>query len=470
MSERLPYEEQLAQQWNDLPLPDENAAWADMKKRLEEDDDDRLIPVWLRGCAFWGLIGVLLLGLGWWILRPEKWFEKKKDAPQKELVIENQPKQKQSDQPLPAEPQKANPITPGSSTPGIDQNETTEKLVDLDRSTSKPPGKQKVIEKKIKKHNVTGYKPLREVMLPDNKNPEKKIVIANPLKEDSLKDQNQITIIDQPGNPEKNIVVNKSDTTSRMQTDSLQQKKITETVKTTDVKKDSAKRKQVSFAAGIAMNQQIPMSGQKFTPYNAEGRMGSISDYIPSVYLRMYKKDKWFIQSEFRYGAPQYSKAILYNQKIQSDTFNQTTTTSSMQLKKTFYHQLPISFNYFITRDWSLGAGVVWNKFESAVSSQDIIRHNNQTGIDSTIVKGRIITTKQLDSMGMKPTDTNFVKSYFQGIFETQYRWKRFSVGIRYAFGLQPYLRFKLPGGVQQQERNNSLNLFLRYELWRSKK
>ena len=44
MSDRLPYEEQLVQQWNDLPLPDEDMAWADMKRRLEEDDDDSIIP------------------------------------------------------------------------------------------------------------------------------------------------------------------------------------------------------------------------------------------------------------------------------------------------------------------------------------------------------------------------------------------------------------------------------------------
>src|SRR6266508_1028228 len=78
MNERLPYEEQLVQQLSDLPLPDENMAWADMKGRLEKDDKDRFIPFWLRGCFLWILFGILLLSLGWWIIRPEKWFKKKK--------------------------------------------------------------------------------------------------------------------------------------------------------------------------------------------------------------------------------------------------------------------------------------------------------------------------------------------------------------------------------------------------------
>src|SRR6478672_9723745 len=77
MNDRLPYEEQLASQWNDLPLPDENMAWADMKRRLEEDDDNGIIPIWLRGCGLWGLVAIVLIGIGWWIVRPEKWWNKK---------------------------------------------------------------------------------------------------------------------------------------------------------------------------------------------------------------------------------------------------------------------------------------------------------------------------------------------------------------------------------------------------------
>ncbi len=84
MSDRLPYEEQLAQQWNDLPLPDEDMAWADMKRRLEEDDDDGIIPFWLRGCGLWGLLLIALLGIGWWL------FWKPKTSNKKEQVISQQ--------------------------------------------------------------------------------------------------------------------------------------------------------------------------------------------------------------------------------------------------------------------------------------------------------------------------------------------------------------------------------------------
>src|SRR5687768_10012588 len=79
MNQLLPYEIELNQQWIDLPLPDENIAWTDMKRRLDGGEKRRVLPFWWTGCAGWGLLGVLLLGLGWWIFRPEKWFNKKQE-------------------------------------------------------------------------------------------------------------------------------------------------------------------------------------------------------------------------------------------------------------------------------------------------------------------------------------------------------------------------------------------------------
>jgi hypothetical protein len=113
-----------------------------------------------------------------------------------------------------------------------------------------------------------------------------------------------------------------------------------------------------------------------------------------------------------------------------------------------------------VTKDWSIGAGVVWNKFFSAVSEQVTDRKNNTTQIDSVVSKK--IQADRAD------TNSVFRKSYFQAIFETQYRWRRFSFGARYSFGLQPYIQFTLPGGPIQKERNKSLQIFLRYELWKS--
>ncbi len=111
------------------------------------------------------------------------------------------------------------------------------------------------------------------------------------------------------------------------------------------------------------MNQQLPFAGQNFTTYSALGRKGNLADYIPSLYIRFNGRDKWFIQGEFRYEGPQYTKQFVYAQNFLKDTISNTTTITSVQLKKTFYHQLPVSFNYYVLPNWSVGAGLTWNRF-----------------------------------------------------------------------------------------------------------
>lgn len=230
-------------------------------------------------------------------------------------------------------------------------------------------------------------------------------------------------------------------------------------------KKDSSNKKNLfTYSAGISMQQLLPVAGQKTVPYNSQGRKGTLGDYIPSIYFRVNKEKKWFIQGEFRYGAPQYTREFVYKENRREDTSgSQTfTTRSSNTLKKTYYHQLPVTFNYYVTKDWSVGGGLSWNKFVSAISDREVTRRDNSTTRDSVLSKG-IVKEKHDSASG-------FAKSYFQGVFESQYKWKRFSFGARYTFGLQPYLKFTLLNGETGKESNRSLQLFLRYELWRSKK
>ena len=123
---------------------------------------------------------------------------------------------------------------------------------------------------------------------------------------------------------------------------------------------------------------------------------------------------------------------------------------------------MPLTFNYFVSPKLSIGGGAVWNVFSSAVSSREIIQHDRFTGADTALSSGIIFNTRGADS--------NFVRSYFQATFEAQYKWKKFSFGANYSFGLQPYIKFILPGGTEQEEKNKALQIFIRYELWRSGK
>lgn len=474
MSDRLPYEEKLAHQWTDLPLPDENMAWEDMKRRLEEDEDDGIIPFWLRGCGLWGLLLIALIGIGWWlfwkpknenkkehtIIQLEAGSKKKKDEKKDSIRLINKPNERSND----------NKRNDKDSIPVNKQIQKNKAITKSDKeilteNTTRAINKTKIEEPFSKQRISNATRKIKTEKQMIGKN-DVSVTSGSELKAESndpeqvIKKNNPAVIVKDSSN---GISVNarNTDTTRTDLKDSTRKKPHEETVKDNFPKKDSSKPRSISFSAGIAIHQLLPVDGQKLTPYNSQGRKGSLADYIPAIYFRMYKNDKWFLQSEFRYGAPQYNREIIYRQEGILDTSGSTNTITSAKLKKIFYHQLPVSFNYFVLPNLSVGGGFVWNSFKGAVSEQDVVQRTVATGIDTVLSKGVILNNKKADS--------NFARSYFQALIETQYRWKRFSFGARYSFGLQPYLKFTLPGGTQQNERNRSLQVFLRYELWKSK-
>jgi hypothetical protein len=198
--------------------------------------------------------------------------------------------------------------------------------------------------------------------------------------------------------------------------------------------------------------------GQSMTTYRSLGRTASIKDYIPSVYIRYNKDKKWFVQAELRYGAPQYTKNIVYDIKTIGVPGN--SYDSRLTVKKTYYHQLPLGFNYYLLPGFSAGAGVVWNRFSSAVSQQE--EYVASAGQPDSILSTGVVRTRIRNKA--------FSKSFFQAMSEMQYSYKRFTLGARYSKGIQPYLKFQLPGEPVQKERNSSLQIFFRYKFWQSKK
>jgi hypothetical protein len=483
MSERLPYEEQLPQQWNNLPLPDEDMAWADMKHRLEEEEDKPLLPFWLRGCAGWALLGLLVVGLGWWMLRPDKWGQKKKENAELHTAVKEQTSR--SDSAFTLKDTSAT-ATNKNQQGSIDSNRLG---TDNNSIVTDSPSEEGIItvpaaEIKRKNQNqfeVTGNQSVRKnkkskpAQLEQTKyrvnTTGKDNVAASKGEPDRVKVKKDTAITAQQKIVDNDTAI--SIARNNVTPDSVQKKKIDTTTKKTPPargaekkeKVDSSVNKKLSFSAGIGLQQQLPLAGQKLTPYNRLGRKGSLADYIPSVYVRMEKEKKWFLQAEFRYGAPQHTKEFIFRQAIvNSDTTLQPqfTTTTSNTLKKTFYHQLPLAFNYYVLPGWSVGTGIQWNKFSSAVTENESIQRNNFAQQDTSL--GKTITPLKKDSA------YEFSKSYLQAIVETQYQWKRFSFGARYTFGLQPYIRFTLPGGTLQEEKNSALQVFLRYRLWKSGK
>lgn len=487
MNERLPYETALATQWSsgsvaaDFPLPDENLAWADMRRRLDEEEERRPIAWWRWGCLGWALLGLLTVGAGWYFLQPQQWFSGNNKADQT-ITIQKKDTSKihqQENGQLPADSdsnvEKNTSNQPVTSSGGIIENgKLNIENVTPQPSPVNPPvirEKKKIViqtgdgkkQKKIKSKPQQPTNPIAKTRYQENNEEQKWLDQSDSLPTDIKGNRNDSAPKVQPSQP-----IMKQDTSLLMRTDTIVRQQPTPQKDSVVVIKDKKEQKEKDktpfvLSAGLGLHQQLPLAGQTFTPYSAQGRKASLADYLPSVYLRLEKEKRWFLQGEFRYGAPQYTKQFTYRQRLVPDTGSnpQYSTLTSYSLKKTFYHQLPLTFHYFIRPGWSIGAGMQWNLFKSAVAEREINRKNNFTQRDSIVSRSIF----REDTAG-----TVFRKSYWQAIIETQYKLKRFSFGARYAVGLQPYIQFALPGQPQQQERNHALQLFIRYELWRQKK
>ncbi|MEI9944058.1 MAG: hypothetical protein WDN26_07510 [Chitinophagaceae bacterium] len=480
MNKKLPYEQKLEGRITDLPLPDENLAWEDMRKRLEEDGDDRIIPFWLRGCGLWGLLGVLLFALSWWIIRQEKWWNKKQetesvsDSLKKEIKTDSDENINYRDTSYSInntdntnidtgsynqnDSRIISPIIPGIKNQNVQVKKNKDSAVQVITNKTSRQITGRLNKPPIKKNEKNNHE------INQKEQPVKPVKPITEFPRDIKKDSTENDLIKTNNEhfiPKKNTLVEEDD--EQVQADSI--KKVIDSLNkpgtepgTNKKKKDSTTQEKVFFSAGIGLQQQLPINGQKLVPYSTLGRKNLLTDYIPSVYFQANKPRKWFANIGFRYGAPQYNKEFIYDQKINNAGSNNIVTTTT--LKKSFYHQVPLSFNYYVLPGWSVGTGIVWNKFYGAVADRQIIERNPQR--DSLLSK-ELISIK-------KDSAQSFSKSHFQGLLQTEYNWKRFYFGVRYSFGLQPYIKFTLNGNTFQKEKSSSLQFFIRYELWRSKK
>lgn len=444
--------------FSNLPLPDEDQAWQDMKKRLEKDDDDRFIvlPPFLQGCAGWTLLLALFLGGALWIYLRDTSDHKGALHKSRELRQEQLPEQK------PAAPE-----TPGNTARfkekyrkelpgGVSESVTGagEKEDNSFHTRSVKATAEKAEKSPLKGLGVSAQpvvvSPIAKKRTPHREVPA--LPSGAPLQEldrDAVVDTVSSSF-DKPVAPDRA-------TTATPDTASLQQpKSVADSVQSTPPKKENP-AKNYHLALGMALQQQVPFAGQEWTPYNYRGRKGSLADYIPSLYLRLYREQKWFLQSEFKYGAPQYTKEFVYSKEVKTDTFGVRSSTS-YRLKKTYYHQVPLSLHFQVRPSWSIGTGLIYNRFYGAVSDRE--QWKGTGAATDTLVSRELVLDKN---------ESLFRSTNLQWLLETQYRWKSWSVGGRLAEGLQPYIEYVDEQGQEQRERNHSLQLFIRYELWSTK-
>lgn len=499
MNEIKRYDQALADQLEHVPMPPEDMAWAEMKKMLEEDDDDPVVIPFFRrtGCLLAGLVAALLLIIGGWL------YFKRDAAPavpvSKQVPVEenstgnNAPAGSIDSNSGPDKNTVTLPDTPAGKLPSQGQTASIgSPTVTGTGSNSDSSGGQSnnkkantagrsaisitkgsytdgtgTDENKTKKRpgyaSKNGSRTKAGIAAPTAGLEENTTGTAgeNKRSESSYKDPGKMTAAIQPGATaaEDSVTKKAPDSSATVKKDSVPAKKATPVNQPGKEKEEQQKQKYWQLAAGLAVYQPIPIAGEPAVPYNRYGRKGSLTDYVPSAYLRLYRSRKWFVHAEFRYGAPQAVKPFDYKQQVR-DSF-QTLIRTVYQLRKTYYHQVPLSFNYFVLPNLSVGAGVVYNRFTGAVAQQNVYR--TSAAAQDTLTSSSIVSDAG---------DDRFVKNHFQWSVEAQYQWKRLSIGARYSSDLTPYIKFDALNntGATIEKKMSALNVFIRYDLWRSKK
>jgi len=122
-----------------------------------------------------------------------------------------------------------------------------------------------------------------------------------------------------------------------------------------------------------------------------------------------------------------------------------------MRLKKTYYHQLPLSFNYYLIPNLTIGIGGMYSRFLGAVSERETINFNTIT--QATTTSKQIVPIKHFN-------DSFLYKTQVHALVQTTYQWKRFAFELRYTKDIQPYIKYTKPDGTVDEEKKSIASIY----------
>ena len=182
--------------------------------------------------------------------------------------------------------------------------------------------------------------------------------------------------------------------------------------------------------------------------------------------IRYYLNQKAYLQVEAQLNTPQATKKnLVFNSPVYDSTSisgERVGVTTSATLQQLYYFNFPLSFHYAVTDDLNIGTGLQFSHLSNAIGN-----------FDSTVTN---LTTLEVTN----PKDTKSFKddtlyrriktNEFRFLIDASYTWKHLVVGVRYNQALTRFIDIQLPTGGSTQSRNSSLQLYLRYILWDTRK
>lgn len=231
-------------------------------------------------------------------------------------------------------------------------------------------------------------------------------------------------------------------------------------------RKDSLRnRSSLSMSAGLSVSQVFPMGREQRVAYNVNGKSNILLDYLPAPYFRFYAGDKFYVQGAVKFNSPQYVRP----QAIDSTKWDTTYLVSygahqksELSLNKLYYTNIPVSIHYKVFNGLYLGVGLQYSRLLGA-AGEKTISIRPYSGPDS--IYSRNIVGLKNDSVGYRKLSP----SEWRIFAEADYRWRKWTLGLRYEQALKPYLSTTL-NGTKSTERNGAFSVHVYYDLWERKR
>jgi hypothetical protein len=228
--------------------------------------------------------------------------------------------------------------------------------------------------------------------------------------------------------------------------------------------KDERQSRRISLAAGLGLNQFFVIGSQQHSDYSSGGTTGSVSDYIPVPFIRSYLNKKLYVQLEAQINTPQYTKQLLAKTEIVSDTGRpgRPTTESSVFINKLFYFNIPLSIHYSPFNNFYIGAGLQFSQLTNGVGLFE--------GKQYSSLSPDTLSDSKIASIKNDPVYREIKTNEWRLLMDINYQWKNFILGLRYNQSLSNFINVRISSTELTQGRNSSIQLYLRYILWKNKK
>ena len=219
-----------------------------------------------------------------------------------------------------------------------------------------------------------------------------------------------------------------------------------------------------TVALGLSLPLGFPLGDQKPGPYNINAKPNTVSDFLPVPHLQYHLNNKVYLQTELQIANPQFIQPVLLFQNRTVYPSTSTVHSSSVYAKKLYYFNVPVGIHYSPFEHFYLGTGLQFSSLLSGVAMQE--ETSSVIGSGTTNILTQEYTKFKNDSISNMMDN-----SEFRLMLDANYYWKQFTVGLRYNQAFSNYISFKLnPTTPYFQDKNKSLQFYLRYNLWETYK